>query len=235
VIPERQLRPGGGFTLIELLVAIAVLGISMTLVLGVYNSVFSIVGRVDQNSSFQNRSTLLIDQLQRDFFGIYKGKSGFFRAETEQDQASTGPILEFTTSSQLRFKASAAPPSISVVRYFLERSGNGSTLSLYRLETPLFYAPEGSAVTGPSAMVVGEHVADIRLSFKDRYGEFLDQWQARSSVMTDGPDDDRFPRLVKMELKLAAGDQAGAEKKLLSVSIVIPAAQMVTNSSRGEG
>jgi len=121
----------------------------MTLVLGVYSSVFSIVGRVDQNSSFQNRSALLIDQLQRDFFGIYKGKSGFFRAETEQYQASTDPILEFTTSSQLRFKTSAAPPSISVVRYYLERSGNGSILSLYRSEVPLFYVDEGSCCRWP--------------------------------------------------------------------------------------
>ncbi len=131
--PGRQLRPSGGFTLIELLVAIALLGISMTLVLGVYNSVFSIVGRVDQNSSFQNRSALLIDQLQRDFFGIYKGKSGFFRAETEPDRASTAPFLEFTTSSQLRFKTSAPPPSISVVRYYLERSGNNSMYVLYQI------------------------------------------------------------------------------------------------------
>ena len=235
MIPERQLRPSGGFTLIELLVAVAVLGISMTLVLGVYSSVFSIVGRVDQNSSFQNRSALLIDQLQRDFFGIYKGKSGFFRAETEQDQASTGPILEFTTSSQLRFKTSAATPSISVVRYYLERSGNGSILALYRSEVPLFFVDEGSAAAGPSAIMVDEHIANLRLSFKDRYGEFLDQWQARSSVMKDGPDDDRFPRLVMMELELGAGDEAGAEKKFMSVSIDVPAAQVVTNSSRGEG
>ncbi len=94
---------------------------------------------------------------------------------------------------------------------------------------------EKGAVAGPSAMVVGEHVADIRLSFKDSYGEFLDQWQARSSAMQDGPDDDRFPRLVKMELELGAGAEAGAEKKMLSVSIDIPAAQVVTKSGRGEG
>ena len=232
---KRRYRQRSGFTLIELLVAIAVLGISMTLVLGIYSSVFSLVDRVDETTSFQNRSSLLVDQLQRDFFGIYKGRSGFFRAELREDVASGAPIFEFTTSSQLKFKTTETSASISVVRYYLEKTRNNPIYTLYRSEIPYLFRPEKSAVNTSIAMVVGEHVADIRLSFKDRYGEFLDQWQARSSNSTDGPNDDRFPRLVRMEVEMATGAEPGAEKKTVFVSIDIPVAQLVTADSSGEG
>lgn len=221
-----KVRPGeqasGGFTLIELLVAIGVLGISMILILGVYNSVFSVVERVDQSTSFQTRSAMLVDQLQRDFFGIYKGRSGFFRGEILQDPSNETPFLEFTTSTQLRFKSSFTESSISVVRYHLSRPTNDSSYNLYRSEMPLLYVGSNSAQSGPRTVLVCERVNRVSLSFKDRYGEVLDQWQARSSVLKDGPDDDRFPSLVRLEVVLADGAAAKEKRKKIDISIDIP-------------
>lgn len=210
-----------GFTLIEVLVAIAILGISLTLILGIYSSVFSVVEQVDQNGSFQNRSALLTDQLQRDFHGIYKGTSGFLRAEPGQDPGGDTPLLEFTTSSLLRFKDSVSSGSISVIRYSLVKSKNNSSFGLYRAEIPLLFGFKKVGFEEPVAILVCDHVAAVRLSFKDRYGAFLDGWQARSSSMQDRPDDDRFPYLVRIEIKLADGAGKGANKTL-SQSMVIP-------------
>ena len=226
---------GGGFTLIELLVAIGVLGISMILILGVYHSVFSVVERVDQSTSFQARSAMLVDQLNRDFFGIYKGKSGFFRGEILRDPSSETPFLEFTTSTQLSFKRSSPSSSMSVVRYHLSKSTNGSSYNLYRSEIPFFIGIKNSAGSGSMTVVVCENVNRVGLSFKDRHGEILDQWQARSSVLKDGPDDDRFPRLVRLEVVLADRTVAQAKHKKIDISIDIPEYILSTEKVSGDG
>lgn len=212
----------GGFTLIELLVAIALLGISMTLVMAIYSSVFSVVEQVDRNGSFQHRSALMIDQLQRDFYGMYKGKSGFFRAEAEEDQSGDISLFEFTTTSTLQFTRSAPSESISVVRYSLKQSRSGPNYLLYRYEIPFLFDNGKGSYSGVSRILVSEQVADFRLSFKDGYGSFIDRWQARSSRMKDGPDDDRFPRLVRIVFELAESAEEDAKTKILSHTFAIP-------------
>ena len=230
---QRQAVYGrGGFTLIELLVAIAVLGISLTLVLGVYSSVFSVVEQVDQNGSLQNRSALLIDQLQRDFHGIYKGESGFLRAEPGQDPTGDTLLLEFTTSSVLRFKDSLSRGAIALVRYRLTKSDVNSSFNLYRTEIPLLFAYKESEFQKPVAILVCDHVAAVRLSFKDRYGVFVEGWEARSSVLREGPDDGRFPSLVRIEIELADGAGRG-DKKTVSQSILIAPWQLIGTGSGG--
>ena len=218
----QKSRSRGGFTLIELLVAIALLGISMVLVMGIYGSVFSVVEQVDQKGSFQNRTALMIDQLQRDFYGMYKGKSGYFRAQLEADPSGEIPLLEFTTTSRLRFTRSVPSESISVVRYSLKQARNERTFSLYRIEIPFLFDDREGAANGASRILVSERVAEFRMSFKDRYGSFIDRWQARSSRRQDGPDDDRFPRLVRIELELAESADKGAKTKTLFHTIGIP-------------
>ena len=87
---------------------------------------------------------------------------------------------------------------------------------------PLLYAGNNSARSGPRTVLVCERVIRVSLSFKDRYGEVLDQWQARSSVLKDGPDDDRFPSLVRLEVVLADGAAAKEKRKKIDISIDIP-------------
>jgi prepilin-type N-terminal cleavage/methylation domain-containing protein len=230
----RYSQGRGGFTLIELLVAIALLGISMTLVLGIYSSVFSVVVQVDQKGSYQNRAGLLIDQLHRDFFGIYKAQSGFFRAGLEADQAGEIPLFEFTTTSRLGFRESAPTESISMVRYSLKKVVNENSFLLYRYEVPIYFSVVKGGDSGATRILVSERVADFRLSFKDRYGSFLDRWEARSSGMTDGPDDDRFPRLVRIELELAESAERGGKTKTLSHTIAIPISRYAVESGSRE-
>lgn len=227
----RNLQSGDGFTLIELLVAIALLGISVTLVLGIYSSVFSVVEQVDQKTSFQNRSGLLIDQLQRDLYGMYKGKSGFFRAETEPDESGDIPLLEFTTTSQLRFTKPVLSESISLVRYRLEKSRNNQNYNLYRYEYPFLFGAKEEGGPGSIGVLVVSQVAGFRLSFQDRYGSFLDRWEARSSGMNEGPDDDRFPRLVRIELELAESSEKEAKTRTLSHTIGIPTSRYAARTS----
>ena len=227
----RNLQSGYGFTLIELLVAIALLGISITLVLGIYSSVFSVVEQVDQKASFQNRTGLLIDQLQRDLYGMYKGKSGFFRAETEPDESGDVPLLEFTTTSQLRFTKPVLSESISLVRYRLEKSRNNKIYHLYRYEIPLLFGANQESGSGSIGVLVVNQVADFRLSFQDRYGSFLDRWEARSSGMNEGPDDDRFPRLVRIELELTESSEKEAKTRTLSHTIGIPMSRYAARTS----
>jgi len=233
--PVRQRQNTGGFTLIEVLVATALLAVSMTLVLGVYRSVFSVVEQVDRKAAFQSRTALVIDQLQRDFFGMYKGKSGFFRAGNEAGQGGDILLCQFTTTSRLQFGVAGPSEAVTVVRYRLEKAGDSRNYHLYRYEVPLFYGLSGGSLPDPSDILVHERVVDLKLSFKDRYGSFIERWDARSSAMQDGPDDDRFPRLVRIELELAEGTEQGAMTRTLSQAIAIPrsryAAQLTLEES----
>jgi prepilin-type N-terminal cleavage/methylation domain-containing protein len=229
---KRAAYGRGGFTLIELLVAIAVLGVSLTLVLGIHSSVFSVVEQVDKNGSLQNRSALLIDQLQRDFHGIYKGTSGFLRAEPIQDPRGDTPLLEFTTSSILRFKDSVSRGSIALVRYTLTKSKINSSYNLYRTEIPFLFGLEESEFEEPVTILVCAHVAAVRLSLKDRYGAFVEGWEARSSALREGPDDSRFPSLVRIEIELADGEGRG-DNKTVSQSVLIAPWQLIGTRSGG--
>ena len=229
--PMHSLQSREGFTLVEFLVAIALLGISITLVLGIYSSVFSVVAQVDQKTSFQNRTGLLIDQLQRDFYGVYKGKSGFFRAETEPDESGDIRLLEFTTTSQLRFSKPELSESISLVSYRLVKSRNDRKYNLYRYEVRSLFGTNEEDGAGSVGVLVVNQVADFRLSFQDRYGSFLDRWEARSSGMDDGPDDDRFPRLVRIELELTESSEKESKTKTLSHAIGIPVSRYAARTS----
>lgn len=229
----KLIQGRGGFTLLELLVSIAVLSISLSLVLAIYSSVFSVVEQVDSSSSYQNRTSLFIDQLHNDLYGVYKGKSGFFRAQTQTDSNGDTPLLEFTTSSQLRFRGAAQQGMISVVRYNLIKSGKRSNYSLYRTEVPFLFESSHSGSGDWKTILVCERIDAVRLSFKDRYGEFLQGWEARSSLNSDGPEDNRFPTLVRMELELTEPD-GGGTGRLVSHSIALPPWNMTGGKSGGD-
>ena len=228
-------RRGDGFTLLELLVAVAVLGISMTLVYGIYNSVFSVIGNVDRAASFQNRAGIVFDQLQRDLFGIYKGRTGFFKADERFAAESGEPLLQFTSSSHLTFNPAVLPEGMSVVSYFLLRSGNNDRFSLYRSEIPFKLIYESSADMKLIPLVVCENIIEFKLAYKDRYGTILEQWQARSASVQAEPDDDRFPSLVSVELVLAGDAGEESSTKRFNTLITLPPSQLIRNGLHGEG
>jgi len=226
-----------GFTLVELLVAVAILAISMTLVYTIHNSVFSVIENVEQTTAYQGRSGVIFDQLQRDFFGIYKGKSGFLRAEENLIIESEQPFLQFTTSSHLTFNPSPSPVSMTIVSYFLQHSRKNSMYKIYRSEIPFKFGYSEIPGSALKPLLVCENVVTVKLQYKNQYGMFLDGWQPRSSSVENKPADDRFPSLVSVELILAdEADEASkkSEKQRFRTLISVPPSQLIQRNRSDE-
>jgi len=210
-----------GFTLLEMLVAIAVLGVSMSLVYAVYLSVYSVIDHVTQAGAGQERASLLFSQMNRDIGGLYKGYSGSFKAGTTADTIDAEPFLQFTTTSALRFDPNRTVSPMVVVGYSLYRSGNGINYDLYRLEKRYEYNPVSEEVGAGSILLVCEHIRSFTITYTDRYGAELDAWQARSSQATEKPEDDQFPTSIRVELELAPGPDGDAESTVFSTLIAV--------------
>lgn len=229
------LHRNDGFTMIELLIAVAIMGISMVLVYGAHSAILSVIGHVDQTAAYQHRSGMVFDQFQRDFAGSYKGSSGFFKAEKHQDVERGKPFLQFTTSSQLRFDPLAPRVSTSIVNYYLIKSGDGMSLSMYRYEIPnvfgYSFGPDATSVP----MMVCDKVIEVRMSFKDRYGSWLEQWQARSSGSGSTHDDGLFPTQIRIELVLADSSRPEPRQRQFTTTITVPVWQLSQRATNDEG
>ncbi len=223
-----------GFTLVELLIAIAILGVSMLLVYGVYHSMLRVTEQADRSSASLGRKLLIMGQLKHDFFGMYKGRSGYFRAEDPLILESGAPFLQFTTSSQLVFDEAAAAPALTRVGYFLKKTGNGSTFDLYRVELPFKISNSPVPVSDSVAVLVCADVRGLTLSFKDAYGNFFDQWQVRSGTTDSGYDDTRFPSLIRVELLIGQADSERSESESFIASFHVPPGSVAVNGA-GEG
>ena len=220
-----------GFTLVEILIAIAILGISMSLVYGVYHSILSVTGQVERTASSLGRNLLVAGQLQRDFFGIYKGRSGYFRAEDPQTLESGVPFLQFTTSGQLRFDEAAAAPALTRVGYFLQKTGKRSTFDLYRIELPFKIMTTEASGSGPAAVLVCADVRELTVRYTDVYGNFFDQWQVRSGTTDSGYDDARFPSLIRIEMVMGEADGDSPKPDSFIASFHVPPAGEVRRSA----
>lgn len=225
--------PGGfsGFTLIEVLVAIAILGISMSLVFGIFQSVFAVVDHVEDSSAFQRRADVVFGQLRRDVAGMYKGPTGSFQAESD----TTNALLSFTTTSELKFDPRRRSASAVQVNYLLETSKNGINYNLYRLEYPIKYAETDESESEGKAILVCERIREFQITYLDRYGAELDEWQARSSSRSPQPEDDLFPVSIRVELELANGPGKEAETKRFKSSFFVRPARLISTGLEGRG
>lgn len=225
----------GGFTLMELLIGMAVMGITMAMVYGAHTALLSVMGHVEQAASHQHRAGMVFDQLRQDLAGTYKGSSGLFEAAQYQNVDDGKPFLQFTTSSQLRFDPSAIRASTSIVSYYLVKPRKESNYSIYRTEITnqfWFYLEPGSRSV---PILICDDVVDVTISYKDRYGRLLDQWQARSSARKGKPDDGLYPSLVRVELVLADSSNPKKKRKLITTTINIPSWQLTSEETIDEG
>lgn len=224
-----------GFTLIEVLVAIAVLGISMSLVYGVFQSVFGVVDHVESTAAHQERASVLFTQLHRDIAGLYKGPTGSFKAESEIMKSGGTPFLQFTTTSGLAFDPHQPPVPIQWVGYHLIPSGNGINYSLYRSETAYKFGIDNDAAKAAGPLLICEYIRDLRITYTDQYGGDLDLWQARSSSVGDKPEDDLFPTAMQIDIELAKGPGNDAETKRFHYSVYIRPARLIKPEMADQG
>ena len=223
-----------GFTLLELLVAIALFGLVVGLVFGIYNSVISVVTNVEQTTAFNDRARIVFEQMQRDINGLYKGRSGYLRAVNSED-AGTDSFLQFTSSAHLSFNSSLPPVSMARIGYQLRSSGKDFVL--YRSDSPFQFGAQNGAedLNLDRNLVLCEHVLEFKIRYIDYFGRELESWEARPASGKDRIDDRLFPVLIRVEIVLGDGSGKNSEKRTYISSINVSPSFLSDQPENGNG
>jgi type II secretion system protein J len=212
---------GRGFTLLEVMIAVAIFGICISIVYGLYTSVVSVVENVEERMRLNDRVRIAFTRLSRDLHGLYRGEQGFLTGRDSVDPSGDEPVLEFISAAHLSFAPDAAAVPLSVVRYYVEQDEDDETYYLLRSDTPVSYAGDQEDVEEGRKFRVSEGLAEVRVQYLDREGDEQSDWETTEGTAEEQEDDSRFPHLVAIELVFPSSRSGDEEGTVYTTAVLL--------------
>ena len=246
-VQHRRKMKNKGFTLIEVIIAMMIMAMLTVLI---SRSIRSAIRNKDKLEAYIASETLLYDCLailKQDIERAFHYRDIFFEMETkalkkleartnpnrQSSEARKPPVklthflgesdnLHFTTLNHFRTRYNAQESDQMEVGYYLEnckkQDGKGSSQCLWRRSSVQI---DNQVERGGSHRVIAENITHFKLSYhSDREeDQWVDQW--RSDGNGRGDQQNRFPNLVKIELKIEDKDNPKFRKAEQSVVVRI--------------
>jgi prepilin-type N-terminal cleavage/methylation domain-containing protein len=208
---NRLPRQQSGFTLLEILLALAILALVLSSLFGAYSETITATELVEASREVDQAARLTLGQMADDLKSLYqqevkgdpKDSPYRFQGGSEESGEEAVEILNFASTGHLGFDLAGPSMSVNRIAYILKKGGEGERyFRLIRRERP-FADFEGQGEE--TEVELADNVEELTVTYGDDAGTTFTEWDSASPEHGGRP-----PRLVRINLKVAAGTSGGS-------------------------
>jgi len=205
-----------GFTLIEVLLAIFIFAIVISLIFTAYTGAIRTMNETDAQADISRMASIALERMTEDLESIFVSSwvkpdgiadatavSGRFLGENDEINGQDADRIRFLSKARIVFDEQLPGAGVAEISYYVKQDEEQEDLILYRRETSVL---EASPEEGTGGLEVCRGLRSIEITYLDREGETLEEWDSISSEANK-----RLPRAVT--IILAFWDHSGGEEE----------------------
>lgn len=201
-----ETRHKRGFTLLEILIALSIFAIVISTIFASYTGTFRIINETESQADIYGMARIALERIQEDLESTYF----FFRESEDSKQGTAGPsyqfvgehteiqgrsadTLSFVSRAHLVFSGEDEYSGAAAIAYYVRKTDEKESLSLYRSDTPYFLEPPEQ---GTGGLILCDGLLSVSFTYYDADGVPYDNWDSTSEEFKD-----RLPVMVSVLLE----------------------------------
>ncbi|MEA2038961.1 MAG: prepilin-type N-terminal cleavage/methylation domain-containing protein, partial [Thermodesulfobacteriota bacterium] len=223
-----ETRHKRGFTLLEILIALFIFAIVLSTIFASYTGTFRIINETESQADIYGMARIALERIQEDLESAYffreseDSKKGTailsyqFVGEHTEIQGRSADTLSFVSRAHLVFGGEDEYSGTAAIAYYVRKTDEKKSLSLYRSDTPYFLEPPEQ---GTGGLILCDGLLSVSFTYYDADGVPYDNWDSTSEEFKD-----RLPVMVSVLLEFMNKADTETPFKFIS-GVAIPMAK----------